>query len=144
MYMKINNWKSCHLFQHQRMLSLHLYKSKCVPLYASRRVGGFIYLICRFPCALNWTVIATLFFIFILFYLFIYLFFGQVIQSTLLRTLEPLTILCLKMECPLYYLLICLKRLGDWQTVLDPDQTPRSAASDLGPHCLLRPVISEY
>ena len=33
-----------------------------------------------------------------------------------------------------------LKLLGEWQNRVDPDQMPHSAASDLGLHCLLRPV----
>ena len=34
-----------------------------------------------------------------------------------------------------------VKMLDKWQTVEDPDQTPQNAASELGLHCLLRPVF---
>ena len=40
----------------------------------------------------------------------------------------------------IYYLLMCLITVGWVANSVDPDQTPRSAASDLGLHYLLRPV----
>ena len=40
------------------------------------------------------------------------------------------------------HLLICLKTAGWVANSVDPDQTPRNAASDLGLHCLLEPVCS--
>ena len=40
----------------------------------------------------------------------------------------------------IYYLLLCLKIAGRVANRVDPDETPRSAASHLGLHCLLRPV----
>ena len=40
---------------------------------------------------------------------------------------------------PFYYLIVC-KFAGRMANSVDPDQTPCSAASDLGLHCLLRPV----
>ena len=51
-----------------------------------------------------------------------------------------ITVLVLKLERLIYYLFICLGIAGWVENSLDPDQTPRFAASDLGLHCLFRPV----
>ena len=37
--------------------------------------------------------------------------------------------------------MLCLKIAGWVANSVDPDETPRSAASHLGLHCLLRPVF---
>ena len=50
-----------------------------------------------------------------------------------------LTILVLKFDI-VYYILMCLKECWMYANSVDPDQTPRSAASDLGLHCLQRPI----
>ena len=39
---------------------------------------------------------------------------------------------------PFYYLSMCLNNSWIVANSVDPDQTPRSAASDLGLHCLLK------
>ena len=49
------------------------------------------------------------------------------------------TILLLKFDPPFSYLLIHLKTAIYVVNSVVPDQTPRTAASDLGLHCLLRP-----
>ena len=41
---------------------------------------------------------------------------------------------------PFYYRLMCLQAVGCVTNSVDPDQTPRSAASDLGLHCLPRHI----
>ena len=40
----------------------------------------------------------------------------------------------------IHYLMLCLKIAGWVANSVDPDETPRSAASHLGLYCLLRPV----
>ena len=50
---------------------------------------------------------------------------------------------CLTFEqSPFDLLSVCLKYTGWTANSVDPDQTPRSAASDLGLHCLLWSVSS--
>ena len=41
-----------------------------------------------------------------------------------------------------YYPMLCLKIAGWAANRIDPDETPRSVASHLGLHCLLKPVCS--
>ena len=56
-----------------------------------------------------------------------------------------LTILVPKLEhTAFYYTLLCLKTAGQVANSVDPDQMPQNAASGQGPHCLLRPFLSEY
>ena len=56
------------------------------------------------------------------------------------NTLAPY-ITCLKHRIgAFFYLLICLKAARRMANSGDPDQTPHSAASDLGLQCLLRSV----
>ena len=43
-------------------------------------------------------------------------------------------------KAPFYYLFMCIATAGLVTNIVDPDQTPQNAASDLGLHCLLRPV----
>ena len=40
--------------------------------------------------------------------------------------------------------MLCLKIAGGVANSVDPNETPRSAASHLGLHCLLRPVCPNY
>ena len=40
----------------------------------------------------------------------------------------------------IHYPMLCLKAAGWVANSVDPDETPRSAASHLGLYCLLRPV----
>ena len=54
-------------------------------------------------------------------------------------TPQLLTILVLKFEQVYFTARCCLKLLDEWQTV-DTDEMPRSVASHLGLHSLLRPV----
>ena len=51
-----------------------------------------------------------------------------------------LTILVLNSEI-VYYLLMCLKYIAICMAnTVDPDQMPQNAASDLGLHCLQKPI----
>ena len=50
---------------------------------------------------------------------------------------KSVTLHCIK-SCLILLLNVC-KNAGLVANSVDPDQTPRSAASDLGLHCLLRP-----
>ena len=63
-----------------------------------------------------------------------------------IRTPHPLTILVLKFEKVQYYPMLCLKIAG-WAANsvdnVDPDETPHSAASHQGLHCLRR-RLPEY
>ena len=49
--------------------------------------------------------------------------------------------ICSKIQTStIHYLILCLKIAGWVANSVDPDETPRSAASHLGLNCLLRPV----
>ena len=45
---------------------------------------------------------------------------------------------------PIHYLFACLNSAGSVANSIDPDQTPRSAASDQGLYCLFRPANSTH
>ena len=61
--------------------------------------------------------------------------FGPIIWSPLI-----LMILVQKWTSLFDHMIICLRIVRQVANNADPDQTPRSAASDLGLHCLVRPV----
>ena len=46
----------------------------------------------------------------------------------------------MKFDRPFYYLLMCQRCDGGMANSVDPDQTPRFAASDLGLQCLLMSI----
>ena len=57
-----------------------------------------------------------------------------------IRTPQLLTILVLEFE-QVQYLPDVVSKIAGWvANSVDPDETPRSAASHLGLHCFLRPV----
>ena len=64
-----------------------------------------------------------------------------IIFTLSIQTLKLLTIIALNFENP-HFLPVDVSKFDGYVTnSVDPDQRPRSAASDLGLHCLLKPVF---